>query len=138
MASATVARRSAHYRLARITGRPAHLTTSMAMPRTCLDTAETPPAHRQMAHHRPCHPRPSISGLHRPPGYGFESLGCDLDRFTFLPGGNDGEFLTPPRPALALRTDIVANTQLNASGSMAMPQDLWHPGQLCPFRQFFI
>jgi hypothetical protein len=41
MAPATVARRSAHYRLARTrAAQQAHLTTSMAMPRTCLDTAD--------------------------------------------------------------------------------------------------
>jgi hypothetical protein len=30
------------------------------------------------------------------PAYGLDALRCDLDRFTFLLGGNDGEHLLGP------------------------------------------
>jgi len=33
------------------------------------------------------------------PAYGPDALRADLDRFTFLPGGNDGEFLLGEAPA---------------------------------------
>ena len=52
-----------------------------------------PPAHRRMARRRPCHVRPVAPGLHRPPAYGLDAPRTDLDRFTFLLGGSDGEDL---------------------------------------------
>jgi hypothetical protein len=35
---------------------------------------------------------PSFPGYIAHPAYGLDQLRADLDRFTFLPGGNDGEF----------------------------------------------
>lgn len=37
-------------------------------------------------------------GLYRPPSYSLDALRADLNRFTFLLGGNDGEFLLSEDP----------------------------------------
>ena len=41
---------------------------------------------------------PSFMAYVGHPAYGLDALRCDLDRFAFLLGGNDGEALFQPRP----------------------------------------
>jgi hypothetical protein len=76
----------------------------MAMPRTCLGTAdaielaETLQLIAGWLTTDPATLAPSFLAYIGHPAYGLELLGCDLDRFTFLLGGNDGEFLTGQDP----------------------------------------
>ena len=44
---------------------------------------------------------PSLLAFAGHPAYGLDALGSDLDRFTFFPGGNDGEPLFQPDPLSA-------------------------------------
>jgi hypothetical protein len=39
---------------------------------------------------------PSLLAYVGHPAYGLDALRCDLDRFAFLLGGNDGEYLFEP------------------------------------------
>ena len=39
---------------------------------------------------------PSLLAYVGHPAYGIGALGCDLDRFAFLRGGNDGKHLLEP------------------------------------------
>jgi hypothetical protein len=39
---------------------------------------------------------PSLLAYVGHPAYGLDTLRCDLDRFAFLLGGNDGEYLLEP------------------------------------------
>ena len=41
---------------------------------------------------------PSLLAYVGHPAYGMDALRCDLDRFAFLLGGNDGENLLGPGP----------------------------------------
>ena len=51
------------------------------------------------------------------PAYGLDALRADLDRFTFLLGGNDGEFLLGEDPALPppARPTLLVNSVGNLS-----------------------
>ena len=51
------------------------------MPRTCIDTTDAATL------------APSFLAYIGHPAYGLNELRADLNRFTFLLGGNDGEFL---------------------------------------------
>jgi len=83
------------------------------MPRTCIDTAdaiELAETLQLIARWLTADPErlaASLLDFIGHPAYGPDALHADLDRFTFLLGGNDGEFLfgddpdlpaTPPRP----------------------------------------
>jgi hypothetical protein len=53
---------------------------------------------------RECLSSAIVPGLYRPPSYSLDALRADLNRFTFLLGGNDGEILLgedPPNAATA-------------------------------------
>ncbi len=70
------------------------------MPQTCLDTAdaielaETLQLIARWLAADPATLTPSFLAYIGHPAYGLDTLRNDLDRFTFLLGGNDGEFLT--------------------------------------------
>lgn len=73
------------------------------MPKTCLNTSdavELAETLQLIARWLTADPAtlPVVPGLHRPPAYGLDALRADLDRFTFLLGGNDGEFLLGEDP----------------------------------------
>jgi hypothetical protein len=74
------------------------------MPRTCIDTtdaielAETLQLITRWLTIDPATLAPSFLAYIGHPAYGLEALRADLDRFTFLLGGNDGEFLTGQDP----------------------------------------
>jgi hypothetical protein len=69
------------------------------MPRTCIDTAdaiELAETLQLIARWLAADPgtlAPSFLAYIGHPAYGLNALRADLDRFTFLLGGNDGEFL---------------------------------------------
>jgi hypothetical protein len=75
------------------------------MPRTCIDTADA----IELAEilqlitgwlaADPEHLTASLLAYIGHPAYGPDALRSDLDRFTFLLGGNDGEFLLGEDPA---------------------------------------
>jgi hypothetical protein len=77
------------------------------MPRTCIDTADAIEltetlqliAHWLAADHERL--AASLLGFIGHPAYGPDALRADLDRFAFLLGGNDGEFLLGEDPALS-------------------------------------
>ena len=72
------------------------------MPRTCIDTAdaiELAETLQLIAGWLAADPEPLAASLlayigH--PAYGPDALRCDLERFTFLLGGSDGEHLFGP------------------------------------------
>jgi hypothetical protein len=74
------------------------------MPRTCLDTtdaielAETLQFITGWLTTDPATLAPSFLAYTGHPAYGLDTLRADLDRFAFLLGGNDGEFLTGQDP----------------------------------------
>jgi hypothetical protein len=74
------------------------------MPRTCLDTAdaielaETLQLIARWLAADPATLTPSFLAYIGHPAYGLDALRADLDRFTFLLGGNDGEFLPGQDP----------------------------------------
>jgi DNA replication protein DnaC len=84
--------------------RPARLAPTTAMPRTCLDTtdaielAETLQFITGWLTTDPATLAPSFLAYTGHPAYGLDTLRADLDRFAFLLGGNDGEFLTGQDP----------------------------------------
>src|SRR5580704_13717930 len=47
---------------------------------------------------RECLSSAIVPGLYRPPSYSLDALRADLNRFTFLLGGNDGEILLGEDP----------------------------------------
>jgi hypothetical protein len=69
------------------------------MPRTCIDTAdavelaETLQLIARWTTADPAALAPSFTAYIGHPAYGLDALRADLDRFTFLLGGSDGEFL---------------------------------------------
>jgi hypothetical protein len=69
------------------------------MPRTCIDTAdavelaETLLLIARWTAADPVTLAPSFLAYIGHPAYGLDALRADLDRFTFLLGGSDGEFL---------------------------------------------
>jgi hypothetical protein len=69
------------------------------MPRTCIDTAdaiELAETLQLIAHWLASDPAtlaPSLLAHIGHPAYGLDALRADLNRFAFLLGGNDGEFL---------------------------------------------
>ena len=69
------------------------------MPRTCIDTAdaielaETLQLIARWLAADPATLAPSLLAYIGHPAYGPDALRADLDRFTFLLGGSDGEFL---------------------------------------------
>jgi hypothetical protein len=73
------------------------------MPRTCIDTAdavelaETLQLIAQWLAADPECLAASLLGFIGHPAYGPEALRADLDRFTFLLGGSDGEDLFGPK-----------------------------------------
>jgi hypothetical protein len=75
------------------------------MPRTCIDTAdaiELAEILELIARWLTTDPAtlaPSFLAYIGHPAYGLDALRADLDRFTFLLGGNDGEFLLGEDPA---------------------------------------
>jgi hypothetical protein len=75
------------------------------MPRTCIDTAdaiELAETLQLIAHWLATDPErlaASLLAYIGHPAYGPDALRSDLDRFTFLLGGNDGEFLLGEPPA---------------------------------------
>ena len=74
------------------------------MPRTCLDTAdatelaETLQLIARWLTADPATLAPSLLAYIGHPAYGLDALRADLDRFTFLLGGSDGEFLLGEDP----------------------------------------
>jgi hypothetical protein len=63
---------------------------------------------------RECLSSAIVPGLYRPPSYSLDALRADLNRFTFLLGGNDGEILLGEDPPNArnrprLRSVLLAN-----------------------------
>jgi hypothetical protein len=74
------------------------------MPRTCLDTAdateltETLQLITSWLWADPAALAPSFLSFIGHPAYGLDALRADLVRFTFLLGGNDGEFLLGEDP----------------------------------------
>jgi hypothetical protein len=76
------------------------------MPRTCIDTAdaiELAETLQLIARWLTADPErlaASLLDFIGHPAYGPDALHADLDRFTFLPGGNDGEFLLGDDPDL--------------------------------------
>ena len=74
------------------------------MPRTCIDTAdaielaETLQLIGRWLAADPATLTPSFLAYIGHPAYGLDALRADLDRFTFLLGGNDGEFLLGEDP----------------------------------------
>ena len=74
------------------------------MPRTCIDTAdaielaETLQLITGWLSADPATLAPSFLAYIGHPAYGLDALRADLDRFTFLLGGNDGEFLLGEDP----------------------------------------
>ena len=72
------------------------------MPQTCLDTAdaielaETLQLIARWLAADPATLTPSLLAYIGHPAYGPDALRADLDRFTFLLGGNDGEHLFGP------------------------------------------
>lgn len=74
------------------------------MPRTCIDTAdaiELAETLQLIAGWLAADPgilAPSLLAFIGHPAYGLDTLHADLDRFTFLLGGNDGEFLLGEDP----------------------------------------
>jgi hypothetical protein len=74
------------------------------MPRTCLDTtdaielAQTLQLITRWLTTDPDTLAPSFLAYIGHPAYNLDALRDDLDRFTFLLGGNDGEFLTGQDP----------------------------------------
>jgi hypothetical protein len=75
------------------------------MPRTCIDTAdaielaETLELIARWLTADPATLAPSFLAYIGHPAYGLDALRADLDRFAFLLGGNDGEFLLGEDPA---------------------------------------
>jgi hypothetical protein len=75
------------------------------MPRTCIDTAdaiELAEILQLIAGWLAADPErltASLLAYIGHPAYGPDDLRADLDRFTFLLGGNDGEFLLGEDPA---------------------------------------
>jgi hypothetical protein len=76
------------------------------MPRTCIDTAdaiELAETLQLIAHWLTADPERLAASLFDfigHPAYGPDALHADLDRFAFLLGGNDGEFLLGEDPDL--------------------------------------
>jgi hypothetical protein len=76
------------------------------MPRTCIDTAdaiEFAETLQLIASWLTAHPQrlaASLLDFIGHPAYGPDALHADMDRFTFLLGGNDGEFLLGDDPDL--------------------------------------
>ena len=74
------------------------------MPRTCIDTADAIELAEilQLITGRlaadPTTHAPSLLAYIGYPAYDLDALRADLDRFTFLLGGNDGEFLLGEAP----------------------------------------
>ena len=74
------------------------------MPRTFIDTAdaiehtETLQLIARWLAADPATLAPSFLAYIGHPAYGLDALRADLDRFTFLLGGNDGEFLLGEDP----------------------------------------
>ncbi len=74
------------------------------MPRTCIDTAdaiELAGILQLIARWLAADPAtlaPSFLAYIGHPAYGLDTLRADLDRFIFLLGGNDGEFLLSQDP----------------------------------------
>jgi hypothetical protein len=74
------------------------------MPQTCIDTAdaiELAETLQLIARWLAADPdtlSPSLQDYIGHPAYGLDALRADLDRFTFLLGGNDGEFLLGEDP----------------------------------------
>jgi hypothetical protein len=74
------------------------------MPRTCIDTAdaieltETLQLIAWWTAADPATLAPSFLAYIGHPAYDLQALHADLDRFAFLLGGNDGEFLTGQDP----------------------------------------
>ena len=75
------------------------------MPQTCIDTAdaiELAETLQLIAGRLDADPAvlaPSLLAYIGHPAYGLDALHADLDRFAFLLGGNDGEFLLGEDPA---------------------------------------
>jgi hypothetical protein len=75
------------------------------MPRTCIDTtdaielAETLQLIAGWLAADPATLAPSLRAYIGHPAYGLDALRADLDRFTFLLGGSDGEYLLGEYPA---------------------------------------
>jgi hypothetical protein len=74
------------------------------MPQTCIDTAdavelaETLQLIAGWLAADPAALGPSLLAYIGHPAYNLDALRADLDRFTFLLGGNDGEFLLGQDP----------------------------------------
>ena len=74
------------------------------MPQTCIDTAdaielaETLQLIARWLTADPATLTPSFLAYIGHPAYSLDTLRADLDRFTFLLGGNDGEFLLGEDP----------------------------------------
>lgn len=72
------------------------------MPQTCLDTADAIELAELLQFIAdwlaadPARLSPSLLAYVGHPVYGLDALRCDLDRFDFLLGGNDGEDLPGP------------------------------------------
>lgn len=75
------------------------------MPRTCIDTAdaiELTQTLQLIAGWLAADPASLSGSVHAyigHPAYGLTALRADLDRFTFLLGGNNGEFLLGEDPS---------------------------------------
>ena len=69
------------------------------MPRTCIDTADAVELAETLQHIAgwlaadPAALAPSLLAYIGHPAYGIDALRADLERFTFLLGGSDGEEL---------------------------------------------
>ena len=75
------------------------------MPRTCIDTADAielteTSSSSPAGYADPERLAASLLDFIGHPAYGPDALRADLDRFTFLLGGNDGEFLLGDDPCL--------------------------------------
>jgi hypothetical protein len=93
------------------------------MPRTCIDTADP---ERLVA---------PLLGFVGHPAYGPDALRADLDRFAFLLGGNDGEFLLREDPDLPVPGGIMVAWRLPPLISLSSCAQPPQPTSACGRRQ---